>query len=215
MSNDNTCKPKILCPDNCNYGGSCNYETGECICNANRYGDRCERNKCQEFSDHCDKCNSERCTECAIGFYLDTSATKENNNSCISCAVYDPRCYTCTEKECTYCADTLRNTLRIDEMNGKMSGNIYPELPTYFEDDEFNQLLSYVYPMNKHDGKYFDDSEAYYVVDVNESGYLNDSSKSCVQVYIIIINYLFSISFILFPFIYLSLFLFIYFIFIN
>lgn len=177
MSKNNTCEEKILCPDNCNYGGSCDYEIGKCVCNANRYGPACELNKCQKINLYCDKCNAEHCTECSKSYYLNST-----DFSCTSCAIYDPRCFTCTEKECTFCADTLLNSLR---QSDKMSDNIYPELPSYYDEDEYSRLLSYAYPMNKHDGKYFDDSELYYLVDISEdkNKSLDVNSMSCKQVY--------------------------------
>jgi len=95
-----TCAQKKRCPNDCSGGGDCNFATGKCVCKIWRTGEACEKAICSTYDDLCVRCDTERCWECAEGYYVNSTRTQ---NVCGMCTKFDPRCLVCNEEQCLVC----------------------------------------------------------------------------------------------------------------
>ena len=89
------------------FGPNCNLCTSNfCLsctglnCADNEYKDNatCTCKKCnKEYGEHCIECNSDKCSTCADGYYLD------EKNKCSACNNKYSNCLSCNKEECTSC----------------------------------------------------------------------------------------------------------------
>lgn len=124
------CYPKILCPDDCNAAGVCNYNNGTCNCFPHRIGSSCETILCSIHDEYCESCTVNECLRCFGGFYL----TGKHSSVCGSCYDFDPRCAGCTKEDgCTVCADPVLTSVH---RSGYRSIGIDLSLPVIKNDNE-------------------------------------------------------------------------------
>ena len=160
-----TCYPKILCPQNCNNAGDCNYNTGICTCQPHRTGPSCNIPVCSVYSPFCESCSTTSCTHCRDGYYL------TSDRKCQSCHDFDPRCSSCSAEEgCLQCIDPILTSIR------RSGARLYDTLP--FEEDtrEFSINL----PFGTQDPAYFTEAETYTLCG-DASDPLKNHTVSCDQ----------------------------------
>ena len=162
----NICYPKKLCPDDCDFSGTCDYWTGKCKCFPHRIGPSCSEMLCSSLNPLCESCTNTTCLKCTAGYYI------SGTNNCSSCYDFDPRCAGCTlDDGCTLCADPLLTSVR---RSGYRASD--PRLP--FEED--TRELSITIPFGTKSPDAFADAETYEIYATNDNP-LKNHTKQCEQ----------------------------------
>ena len=163
-----TCAQKKRCPNDCSGGGDCNFATGKCVCKIWRTGEACEKAICSTYDDLCVRCDTERCWECAEGYYVNSTRTQ---NVCGMCTKFDPRCLVCNEAECLVCTDPLLRSVR---RSGRR--RLDPEQPL----EDFYRELAITLPFGSQRPEAFDEAEPFQISSTPDRP-LRGSSVGCTQ----------------------------------
>ena len=163
-----TCAQKKRCPNDCSGGGDCNFATGKCVCKIWRTGEACEKAICSTYDDLCVRCDTERCWECAEGYFVNSTRTQ---NVCGMCTKFDPRCLVCNEQQCLVCTDPLLRSVR---RSGRR--RLDPEQPL----EDFYRELSITLPFGSQRPEAFDEAEPFQISSTADRP-LRGSTVGCTQ----------------------------------
>jgi hypothetical protein len=163
-----TCAQKKRCPNDCSGGGDCDFSTGKCNCKIWRSGEACENAICTKYDDLCVRCDTIQCWECAEGYFVNSSRTR---NVCGMCTKFDPRCLVCNEEKCLVCTDPLLRSVR---RSGRR--RLDPEQP--FE--EFYRELAITLPFGSQRPEAFDEAEPFQISSTADRP-LRGSTVGCTQ----------------------------------
>lgn len=163
-----TCAQKKRCPNDCSGGGDCNFATGKCVCKIWRTGEACEKAICSTYDDLCVRCDTERCWECAEGYFVNSTRTQ---NVCGMCTKFDPRCLVCNEEQCLVCTDPLLRSVR---RSGRR--RLDPEQPL----EDLYRELSITLPFGSQRPEAFDEAEPFQISSTADRP-LRGSTVGCTQ----------------------------------